>query len=283
MAGASFEAFYLPRLEGSRFCILHTPPESVPRKGAVLYVHPFAEEMNRTRRAVAVTARAFAQDGWTVLLMDLLGCGDSSGDFGDATWEAWIEDVAFAYDWLAKRAGCAPVLWGLRAGCLLITQVLPRIFAQPHLLLWQPVVAGKVFLNQFLRLKSVAAMLDEKSTGTNVKALREQLTRGEAVEIAGYALTPALALPLEATALELPADYAGRVFWCEVGAEASGAGLSPVAQARVERWSAAGTSVDAKVMSGLPFWQTLEIAECPKAGDASRVFFSGLAPLCQYK
>jgi exosortase A-associated hydrolase 2 len=277
LAGATFEAFYLPRREGSRFCILHTPPDATPRKGAILYVHPFAEEMNRTRRGVAVTARALVEDGWTILLIDLLGCGDSSGDFGEATWAAWLDDVADAYAWLQERAGSAPVLWGLRVGCLLIAQSLPRLPAQPHLVLWQPVVSGKIFLNQFLRLKAVAAMLDEKSAGTNVKALREQLARGETVEIAGYSISPNLALPLEAAELELPAGYTGRVLWGEVGMDASNEALSPAAQTRVGRWRESGTNVEARVVGGLPFWQTLEIAECPGLADASRAFLARVA------
>ncbi len=275
MAGASFEAFFLPRPRGARFCILHTPPASVRAKGAVLYVHPFAEEMNRTRRAVAVTARALAQDGWTVLLVDLLGCGDSSGDFGDATWFEWLDDVSAAYDWLKARHGL-PVLWGLRAGGLLVCQAVTRLPEAPHLMLWQPVVSGKLFLNQFLRLKTVAAMLGEKEEGTSVKALREALARGESIEIAGYALAPSLALPLESAELELPAGYAGRVLWAEVGAEQETA-LPPAAETRVQRWRERGTSVEAEVVSGLPFWQTLEIAECPGLEHASRGYLERLA------
>ena len=103
----------------------------------MLYVHPFAEEMNKARRTVALTARGLAADGWIVMLMDLLGCGDSSGDFGEASWESWLHDIAFAHAWLAERHSVAPVLWGLRAGCLLIAQALARLDSQPDLLFWQ--------------------------------------------------------------------------------------------------------------------------------------------------
>jgi hypothetical protein len=45
--------------------------------------------MNKSRRAVAVASREFARDGWSVLQIDFSGCGDSSGDFSGARWEAW--------------------------------------------------------------------------------------------------------------------------------------------------------------------------------------------------
>src|SRR5512133_1710196 len=103
----TLEAFYLPFAAGRRFCLLHAPDAAAPRRGAVVYVHPFAEEMNKSRRAVALQARALAQAGYAVLQIDLHGCGESSGDFGDATWASWIDDVVAACAWL-ESAGHAP-------------------------------------------------------------------------------------------------------------------------------------------------------------------------------
>ena len=48
---------------GQRFCLLHTPPASQPALGHVVYVHPFAEEMNASRRMAALNARALARAG----------------------------------------------------------------------------------------------------------------------------------------------------------------------------------------------------------------------------
>ena len=83
------QAFFLPSDNGQRFCLYH-PPQGSPPQGRVLYLHPFAEELNSTRRVVAQQARALAKAGYGVLQIDLLGCGDSSGEFADATWAAWL-------------------------------------------------------------------------------------------------------------------------------------------------------------------------------------------------
>ena len=191
---ADTEAFFLPLDRGSRSCLLHVPSRDAPVSGSILYVHPFAEEMNKSRRLVAMQARALSAAGWTVLQMDLYGCGDSAGDFADADWSIWLSDVVAGANWLRKRTGSPPAMWGLRAGCLLISQAATQMDKAPDLLLWQPVLSGQQYLNQFLRLK-VAGRLFEAESGDRIGTaeLREKLLQGEAVEVAGYTLSPGLA------------------------------------------------------------------------------------------
>ena len=81
---APFEAFFLAAdngRAGQRLCIHHPPRRGEPARGAVLHLHAFAEEMNKSRRMVALQARALAEAGFAVLQIDLHGCGDSGGDF----------------------------------------------------------------------------------------------------------------------------------------------------------------------------------------------------------
>ncbi len=40
---------------------------SATPRGAIVYIHPFAEELNRSRHVVALQARAFAEAGYAVL------------------------------------------------------------------------------------------------------------------------------------------------------------------------------------------------------------------------
>src|SRR5690606_4872669 len=173
---SSMEAFYLPTERGQRFCLLHTAAPEVPARGALLYVHPFGEEMNKSRRMAALQARAFAQAGWDVMQIDLYGCGDSSGEFRDASWDLWLADVRAAWDWLEQRAQQAVWLWGLRAGCLL-TDAAARLRGSPaRLLLWQPVLSGQRFLQQFLRTRVTGAAMDGGAR-SSIGALREALSR----------------------------------------------------------------------------------------------------------
>ena len=116
---APAEPFFLQADCGRRFCLYHAPQAEKECRGAFIYVHPFGEEMNKSRRMAALQARAFAAMGFGVLQIDLFGCGDSSGDFSDARWDIWKQDIAGARAWLAERVSAPISLWGLRLGALL--------------------------------------------------------------------------------------------------------------------------------------------------------------------
>ncbi|WP_292044088.1 hydrolase 2, exosortase A system-associated [Massilia sp. UBA6681] len=194
------EPFFLQRADYRLFCLFH-PPRGCSR-GAVLYVPPFAEEMNRSRRVAAQQARAMAALGYGVLQPDLTGTGDSSGDFSDARWEIWKDDLAACCTWLGERFGQPPLLWGLRLGALLALDYVQTAPYPPRaLLLWQPVTSGKAFLTQFLRLRTFNAVLaDSASEQTSTRALRAALQSGQELEVGGYTLTPALAEAIDALA-----------------------------------------------------------------------------------
>ena len=175
------EAFFLPSAAGQRFALLYTPEPATKQRGAVVYVHPFGEELNKSRRMAALQARAMASAGYSVLQIDLLGCGDSTGDFGDATWEAWLADVRLACAWLQERTAAPLWLWGLRSGCLLVNEAAQRMPTPVKLLLWQPVLSGKQFLQQFLRLKVAAEML--ASDGKGVTQGKPRAEKAKAPEV----------------------------------------------------------------------------------------------------
>jgi uncharacterized protein len=265
---ANPDAFFLPVQRGRRFCIRHEPNAEAARRGGLLYIQPFAEEMNKSRRMAALQARALAEAGWTVLQMDLYGCGDSEGDFGEADWPQWLADVADAAAWLREQTGQMPSLWGLRVGCLLACEAAMTMEPTPNLLLWQPTMSGKQSLQQFLRLKVTSQILAEATPDRiNTQQLREKLVHGDALEIAGYMLSPGLALGMENGELTPPIAPT-RVAWLEVAASAP-AELSPAARTRIEAWRAAGHRVDASAVTGPAFWQTQEIAECPALVEAT--------------
>ena len=262
------QAFFLPMnggRRGQRFCLFHQAIGSSTR-GAVVYVHPFAEEMNKSRRMASIQARALSQAGYSVLQMDLLGCGDSSGDFSDATWQDWVADVVEASQWLQHREAAPLWLWGLRAGCLVATAAAIELNSPCQLLFWQPPSAGSTLLQQFLRLKSVGDMLEGKAKGA-MQSMRQQLSGGSSVDVAGYTLAPGLAGGLEAAMLK-PPPQGGRVEWMELSTRAD-AVLLPVSERILARWQEAGVSVRTRIVTGPAFWQTTEVEDAPDLIDAT--------------
>lgn len=250
----------------------HSPSgEQLAPRGLVLYVHPFAEELNKTRRMAALQSRALAAAGFEVLQPDLMGCGDSDGHFQDCTWNAWLDDIAHAANWLRTQHPQAPLwLWGLRAGALLACEAAQHRAAQIgncHLLLWQPATSGQAHLQQFLRLLT-AGTLDHTPRPTQADLLT-QLQCGQSLAVAGYTLPPALALGLAQATLQPHAALGPqRMVWLETNPREAPA-LMPASAPVLDAWAAQGWQVQAHAVQGPAFWQTTEIEVAPALIDAT--------------
>jgi len=282
------EAFFLPAetaMDGQRFCLFY-PAQGNSIRGLVLYIHPFAEEMNKARRMAALQARALAQAGYAVLQIDLLGCGDSSGDFGEATWKNWVRDVVQGCQWLQQKSATqnrdpsnAPLwLWGVRAGCLLAVEAASQFNEACNFLFWQPSASGKLLLQQFLRLKVAGDMMGGQAKSI-MEGMRQQLASGSAVEISGYQLSSELAIGLEQAALLPPANQGQtqRLEWFEVSPREN-ACLSLVSSNTITQWQQAGFAVRSHTVPGPAFWQTSEIEEVPALIEASIAAISASLP-----
>lgn len=267
--------FFLDAAPGKRFCLYHPPVRPAECRGAFLYVHPFAEEMNRSRRMVALQARALAACGYAVLQIDLLGCGDSSGDFADARWELWKHDLATAHAWLRHETAMPVGLWGLRLGALLAVDFASNFEGEiAELLLWQPVLRGEIFLTQFLRLQLAADMLaGQKGSEHGTRSLRNKLQAGEEVEIAGYMLAPALAQAIDAAdAARLPPPRS-LVHWFEIMAEPDRP-LPPAASRLAASWAHSAAGLTLHQVQCPAFWLSQEIIECPDLLSATSAAFA---------
>ena len=281
------EAFFLPSAVGKRFCLYH--PATGAARGAFIYVHPFAEEMNKCRRMAALQSRALAQAGYGVLQIDLLGCGDSSGDFGDARWEAWIDDLNRAWQWLAQKLAGPIGWWGMRIGALLALEA-ARQHGAKHperrgpVLLWQPVISGEVFMTQFLRMRVASDMLGNgaatsatsaadgspvKPTGT--QAMRAAMAAGESLEVGGYELAPALVAAIDSLRLAKLGLNGVPVHWFEVVADAERA-LPPAAATAEAALRAAGVELHLHRAVGPAFWTSQEVVDCPGLLTATTAF-----------
>ncbi|MGH8854478.1 MAG: hydrolase 2, exosortase A system-associated [Telluria sp.] len=281
----SAEPFFLDAEPGQRFCLFH-PPQGQCR-GALLYVHPFGDEMNKARRMAALTARRMAARGYGVLQLDLYGCGDSSGDFADARWEIWLADLEAAHAWLHARLGVPAGLWGLRLGGLLALDYASRgTQSVPDILLWQPVQQGGAYLKQFLRLLSVNEMLaqpesEQGKAASNTSMLRATLLGGQALEVAGYELAPELAAAIDVLDAAKLAPAPSRVHWFDMVPSADRP-LAPALARLADQWRSQGCDLRLHQVVGQQFWATQEISESEELADAScSALASAMAPLLE--
>lgn len=223
----------------------------------------------------ALQSRALAVAGYDVLQIDLLGCGDSSGDFSDACWQAWKDDVVLAYDWLRTQTQAPLTLWGLRAGCMLAANAAVELPEKTNFIFWQPVVSGKQHWQQFIRLKIAGELSSGLAKGIGER-LKQQLASGNQVEIAGYMISPALVREMECAELFPPAGKRGELAWFEL-TQREDACLAPVSQKCIEKWHAAGYRINARIVRGPAFWQTTEIEDAPELIAATLAGFEARA------
>ena len=269
---APAEPFFLKVGSGTRFCLYHNPRLDRECRGVFIYVHPFGEEMNKSRRMAAMQARTFAAMGFGVLQMDLFGCGDSSGEFQDARWNIWKQDLAIAKNWLEERVSVPVSLWGLRLGALLALDFARSLDSTiDRIILWQPVINGESFLNQFLRLRLANEILSadagiEKTAGTNT--MRISLKAGNTLEVAGYELAPDLAAAIDSLrAAELIVTKLP-IHWFEIVSE-PGRPMTPAGAKVVTAWKQEKVDLHLHLVPCLPFWATQEIAECAELVSAT--------------
>jgi exosortase A-associated hydrolase 2 len=265
------EPFFYDVDPGTRFCLYHAPDPEVAPRGAMLYIHPFAEELNLCRRMAAQQARAFAAMGFAVLQIDLFGCGDSCGEFADGRWEQWRRDLAVAAHWLAQRQPGPLYLWGVRLGALLAMEMAAERKVE-GLVLWQPMISGRTCINQFLRQEVVMRPEDiaagdlGRAARAGIRHLRAELAARGRIDVAGYELDLGLARSIEAveaTQLDL---HPCSVHWFS---------SSAMPRRLSSRWDGANIALHYHHLEPLPFWSDPARPECPALLAATTAAFEG--------
>ncbi|MFT6915415.1 MAG: exosortase A-associated hydrolase 2 [Motiliproteus sp.] len=225
-----------------------------------LYLPPFAEEMNLSRSIVARQARAFTECGEAAVCLDYVGTGDSEGEIEQATIEHWLNDIGETIDWITAQGARCVNLWGLRFGGLMAMHYLAENpdSSVKRLLLWRPVLDGKLMMNQFFRLKQVS---ESMKGGAKVNWL-EKARQGETIEVAGYPISAALLESISAlkAAPAWPAGFPNTL-WLEAGAEK----ISSAVEKYAAHWPASRLRLQA--CPAPAFWQNPDCYQAPELID----------------
>ena len=247
----SLQAFHISSSFGNLAAVYHVPHAGNRHTQDVLFVHGFAHEHSIARAVMASIWSRLASDGTGVLSIDLPGCGDSDGDFGDGTWDNWLSAIAAAHSWLNENSGRPIHFAGLRLGAALALESAKQLACESILLL-QPVIRGEEIMTQFLRMRvafsGLRGNLTEKET---TQKLRARIAAGEKLEIGGFFLAPELALAIDKLDLrqsEPPLHHP--IHWVETGS----GDMSPAAKATFDHWRTHETNLTLTTVGVKPYW-----------------------------
>ena len=262
---ARFEDF-----DGHRSVVVRWEPAFAPR-ARVLFVPAFGDEMNQMRRMVRPGAEALADRGVASCTFDLLGNGDSSADFADATVERWLADcrrMAARLD-ASEAADAAPlVLVGCRLGAALAARVSHDLSRRPAVFVaWAPVLQGRQQLSAMLRAASIARMQRADDAGADPKTLWAQ---ARVATVAGYPLSATLAEQLEALdATGAPAAGTAVLFDLRAAVDDEPVTPSEALARRAAAWTEQGVRTVARAVAGPAFWNVADLVDVPELIDAT--------------
>jgi exosortase A-associated hydrolase 2 len=182
------EAFFFENEGIKLFAVLHRPKNNKEKKG-IIFCHPYEEEKQYSYRVFVKFARELCDKNFFVLRFDCRGYGDSQGNFEDATLETQVADTLRAIDLLKVQFGINKVdLLGLRLGGTIAARVAERNDSIEKLILWFPIINGKEYLDELIRIK-IFSDLTNKMTSLSQRRIIDELKSKGVIDIRGHYLT----------------------------------------------------------------------------------------------
>jgi exosortase A-associated hydrolase 2 len=260
---------YLATPAGRLFAVHHAPAAPEGARLAVACCYPFGQEYLRAHRAFHQLAMRLARAGAHALRFDYHGSGDSGGDSHEGDLVRWRDDTVIATTALQAETRLPVALVGLRLGAALAALAAERRGDVDRLVLWEPVVHGRLYLDEIARAHR--ALLTDRKLDARTPAEQD----GTA-EVLGFPMSLTLRQTLEHLDLiaALPARPAASVLVLEHEPR-------PELDALSERLRALGARVDRARVPEPPIWERREMDQSvvpPRTLDHIVRWLQGGAP-----
>ncbi len=168
------------------FVVEHVPQQ---RRGTVLLVSPFLEEMVFCRRLLRNLAIQLADQGWQVLRFDGYGEGDSEGELANADVAGALADIAALGQSLRQEADGPVLVIGWRWGANLAISAAADFDA---VIAVEPLESGEEYVQQMLRQNLTSQMAAWGKVRLNREQLLQQSEQQKSINVQGFELGPGL-------------------------------------------------------------------------------------------
>jgi alpha/beta superfamily hydrolase len=180
------QPFYFGQPEKSLFGIYHPPSGDRARNCGIVICHPMGREYILGYRALRQLAYQLARAGFAVLRFDYYGCGDSAGEGHEGSLTQWVGDTEMAIEEVKSRGALSKIcLIGARIGAVVALQLGSKRSDIEAVVLWDPVVNGKDYLDDLIAQHQ--EWLNDRPRSTLPPNPRKEM-----LEVLGFPIGPAL-------------------------------------------------------------------------------------------
>jgi exosortase A-associated hydrolase 2 len=186
------EFFYFKNISAKNlFGAIHYPEEKSSK--GVLICHPLFEEKLHVHRVLVDFSRLLSSAGFNVMRFDYYGEGDSAGQFEEATVKTRLFDINSALGTFKSKIPMREIaLLGVRFGATLASLYAETTKEINALVLWAPILRGKDYLHQLLRMNLTHQVVVYKKVVYTREDLIKGLDEGKKVNVEGYEITAEL-------------------------------------------------------------------------------------------
>jgi alpha/beta superfamily hydrolase len=162
-------------------------PDINEKEEGYVIVHPFAEEKKSSQRILFEIANSIVERGYYVLMFDFSGCGDSEGELTTTTYDNWLSEIGFVYNFLKNNYFLKNIHFlGLRLGAFIANSFCISTANNKRIIMLEPVITPKEYFRKTLKNKLIKELFTQGNIQSNRNELIEGLTEKKSLDFDGH-------------------------------------------------------------------------------------------------